>query len=370
MLTGEACNLTNATTWKLTGKSSEVAQLGDISISNTPFRIGRNNGLELTLAIQTVSGNHAVIDGDGDELMIADMGSRNGTFVNGNRIRKATQIMSGDLIQIAESLFRLQSTEPENVGCKTLEGADLEEALAFVEFDTLLSDRLIYPVFQPIVDLSSRKPIGYESLIRSDLEKFKTPAMIFHTAERLQQEAEVSRLAREVAGEQAHLLPDLSLIFLNTHPCELNEPKELIRSMQHLKSRFPNVNFVLEIHESTVTDSYKMQFLRSEMDQLGFEIAYDDFGVGQSRYVELIEEPPAYLKYDVRLIRGINKAASRRVRAIGSLVKMVKGLGITCLAEGIENEAEAKECTKLGFQLGQGFHLGRPAKPNSDDDSV
>src|SRR3989304_7717629 len=56
-----------------------------VPIVNVPFRIGRIVGLELTLPFQSVSKRHAEIYCEGEELMLRDLDSTNGTFVNRKR---------------------------------------------------------------------------------------------------------------------------------------------------------------------------------------------------------------------------------------------------------------------------------------------
>jgi EAL domain-containing protein (putative c-di-GMP-specific phosphodiesterase class I) len=64
------------------------------------------------------------------------------------------------------------------------------------------------------------------------------------------------------------------------------------------------------------------------------------------------------------LIRDIDKAPPERIKVLGSLVRIVLDLGVVPLAEGIENEEEAKVCQELGFTMAQGYYFGRPAPPN------
>ncbi len=74
-----------------------------------------------------------------------------------------------------------------------------------------------------------------------------------------------------------------------------------------------------------------------------------------------MEAPPDYLKFDMSMIRRIDQAPTERQRMLGSLVKMVRELGIAPLAEGIETAAEASTCRELGFSTAQGFYFGAPA---------
>ena len=147
---------------------------------------------------------------------------------------------------------------------------------------------------------------------------------------------------------------------MNTHFEEITQPQKLVESVNELTSEFPDLDIVLEIHESTVTDISQMRFITQELRKSGVELAYDDFGAGQARFFELVEEPPAFLKFDIRLIRGIHQASGRRTKTLEGLVKMVKALDIVCLAEGLEIEADVVACQNIGFDMGQGYFFMKP----------
>ncbi len=86
-------------------------------------------------------------------------------------------------------------------------------------------------------------------------------------------------------------------------------------------------------------------------------LAYDDFGAGQARLVELVDVPPDYLKFDMSLVQNLESGSIERQRMLASLVKMVRDLGIAPLAEGIELAGDHEICRQIGFQFGQGFLL-------------
>jgi EAL domain-containing protein (putative c-di-GMP-specific phosphodiesterase class I) len=108
-----------------------------------------------------------------------------------------------------------------------------------------------------------------------------------------------------------------------------------------------------------------MRSLQAALQELNIGLAYDDFGAGQARLVELAEVPPDYLKFDICLIRDIHRATADRQRMLKSLVDMVTDLGIAALAEGVETADEHEACQQLGFSLGQGFYYGKPAVAKS-----
>jgi EAL domain-containing protein (putative c-di-GMP-specific phosphodiesterase class I) len=120
---------------------------------------------------------------------------------------------------------------------------------------------------------------------------------------------------------------------------------------------------VLEIHEGAVTCGKQMRTLRAALTEMKIGLAYDDFGAGQARLVELVDVPPDYLKFDMSLVQNLESASNERQRMLASLVQMVRDLGIAPLAEGVELAADHEICRQIGFQFGQGFYYGYPELP-------
>ena len=140
-------------------------------------------------------------------------------------------------------------------------------------------------------------------------------------------------------------------LFLNTHPRELEKPG-LIPSLETLRRNHPVQSLTLEIHESAVTDAARITAIRPALSDLDIGLAYDDFGIGQSRLKELVEGSPDYVKFDMSLIRNLDAATAQQQHLVSSLVQMVGSLGILSLAEGVETEAEDAVCRQMGFDLG------------------
>ena len=78
-----------------------------IQIENREIVVGRQAGLELTLADDWVSRRHARIRRVGDEFLLEDLGSSNGTYVDGVPVMTCV-LRPGDWIQIGRSLFRFE----------------------------------------------------------------------------------------------------------------------------------------------------------------------------------------------------------------------------------------------------------------------
>lgn len=342
------------------GRIDRSGPLSRICVDSTPFTIGRQPGLSLTLQNQTVSSRHAQITLGSDYLRVRDLGSRNGTYVNGRPVDGERPISDGDLLQLADVPLRI-GRNAESIDTRTVQAAQAtcDQALALTQFEKLMSSGEVLPVFQPIVSLPQRQVVGYEVLGRSRFYGLKNAHSLFLAASQLNLEKELSQMFRVAGIEKAIDLPGMPKLFLNTHPSELLDCG-LLESLAELRRNHPAQPIVLEIHEAAVTSTERMRELHAALQDLQMELAYDDFGAGQSRLIELREVPPDYLKFDMQLLRHINRAAPEKQSVVASLVKMSHELGICPLAEGVETEEESAACVDLGFVLGQGFLYGRP----------
>jgi EAL domain-containing protein (putative c-di-GMP-specific phosphodiesterase class I) len=352
-----------AVTWLLSGQLSADQSVRSIAVSSSPFLIGRHAHAALTIPCATVSGTHAELRVEDGQLWVKDLGSTNGTFVNGARLDGESILRSGDLLQFAETVFRV-GLDRGHADAKTMAGDSSDRALALIQFDKLISERAVLPHFQPIVDYRTMQVSGYELLGRSRLFGLGTPHAMFSAAAVLDLESELSRMMRTEGMSCAASLPGNPLLFVNTHPAELDEQGVLEFSLRELRELAPQTRIVLEIHEAAVTCVKQMCELRSLLTELEMGLAYDDFGAGQARIVELGEAPPDYLKFDIELVRDIDHASSERKRMLASLVNIVGDLGIASLAEGVETEAEHETCCEMGFNFAQGFYYGKPALAN------
>ncbi len=349
----------------------EAGRLRRISIHTLPFRVGRRHGLELTLPADSVSKSHAEIYESGSGLSLRDLGSKNGTFLNRSLVDDAP-LNEGDILHFADFEFRVGRTgEGETAPLGTLEGrpttvvpARRELPHHFAEgtrqLRELLSEGMVTMVFQPIILVPLGTVAAYEALGRGRHPRLpEDPLDLFRIAESIDAEAELSRLFRRKAVELARERDDLPTIFLNTHPIELDRPG-LLESLEELRELAPQLDLALEIHESVLTRPAQIAELRHLLLERNIALAYDDFGAGQARLLELADAPPHYLKFDRRFVSGLDQATLPRKRLLNSLLSLARDLLVKSVAEGIETPAEKAACEEIGFTHAQGFHLGRP----------
>jgi EAL domain-containing protein (putative c-di-GMP-specific phosphodiesterase class I) len=333
-----------------------------IPLRRPVFRIGRHPELDLSLNVEAVSKRHAEIRFEGEALILRDLGSTNGSFVNQERVPEV-RLHAGDILAFGGMEFRLGRLDENSRLSKTTAAMlDPEKsALTAGYFLALLERRAVTSVFQQIIELGSDVVVAHEALGRGTSDNLpELPLELFGLAAALGQEAALSRLFRARAAELVAAGPPGGAVFMNAHASE-HDVAALVESMAQVRERLPDVDLVVEVHEGSIAELDAIAHLRSGLRALSIGLAYDDFGSGQARLMELAEVPPDWLKFDMRLIRGIDTAPASRVRLVRSLVAMAREAGAATVAEGVETPGEAALCRELGFSHAQGFHFQRPA---------
>ncbi len=102
-------------------------------------------------------------------------------------------------MQFADVAMRVKC-DVRRTTCHTLQEDVCDQALALVQFDRLMENRLVTPFYQPIVDIFSGRALGYEVLARSRVFGMESCAAMFNAAARLNMEVELSRMLRGKAS--------------------------------------------------------------------------------------------------------------------------------------------------------------------------
>jgi EAL domain-containing protein (putative c-di-GMP-specific phosphodiesterase class I) len=340
-----------------------------VPLAKTPFVIGRAESVDHTVYSSKVSKEHAVIDRIGDRYLITDLVSTNGTFVNGRRTVE-TFLQDGDIIQIAHKEFGFRQphvrSNPGNSSAVEQTQLFSSDCLDSVMRGTQLLQEMIEhesveTQYQPIVDLTTKEVIGYEALSRGRHPKLsESPTVLLRLAEQCDLLTEVSQLFRRLAIRSSRNLRPHSRVFLNVHAREVSN-QSFLAALDGLEREVSGDHpVVFEIAEGSIADLATMASIKQALAERGFGLAYDDFGIGQSRLLELTDVPPHYLKLDISLTQGMQSNRPRR-EMMGAVLRVVGSLGTRVIAEGIESADVADMCREIGCHLGQGFYFGRPA---------
>jgi EAL domain-containing protein (putative c-di-GMP-specific phosphodiesterase class I) len=229
--------------------------------------------------------------------------------------------------------------------------------------DVLLGHQ-ITTVFQPIVDLQTGELHGFEALSRGPAGTQQySPINLFEIAADTDLVFELDRHCRRRALQTSRDLPPPHRLFINVVPASMYDPDfqgaSLIRLLEGLGLSPGRI--ALEVSERYAIKNYTLFVEALEtFRQLGFSIAVDDIGAGHSGLENIAHLQPRYLKFDMQLVRDIDKNPIKLEMA-RALKTFADKMDSQIIAEGIEREEERQVCMELGLHYGQGFLLARPA---------
>jgi diguanylate cyclase (GGDEF)-like protein/PAS domain S-box-containing protein len=231
-----------------------------------------------------------------------------------------------------------------------------------------MPDGELFVVYQPLVDLASRRITGMEALVRwnhpqrglvSPVEFIpmaeavgligKLGVMVLHTA------------CKDFAWLQSQLGPLApETVSVNLSRAQLREPSLVSDILDALRAHgMIAAQLQLEVTESLAAQDLTMQARLHEVKALGVTLALDDFGTGYSSLSCLHELPIDVVKIDRSFVSLAQTSDYHRV-LIEATILMARTLGMGTLAEGIETAEQAALMRSLGCGKGQGFLFSRP----------
>ena len=246
--------------------------------------------------------------------------------------------------------------------------ADFEGALERGEF-TLF--------YQPIVSLESNRVVGFEALLRWNhpVLGMISPLDFVPLAERTGFIVPLGEWALREACQQLSewhsSIPDASDLWISVnlsgvqlqHPALVDEATEALRG-----SSLKPQSLVLELTEGVaMANPTAVKTLLMRLRAIGIRISIDDFGTGYSSLAHLREFPVDTLKVDRAFVRGI-ESHKESADIVSSVTAMAQQLGLSVVAEGIENDDQARLLRSLRCESGQGNLFAKPLDVNRASD--
>lgn len=231
------------------------------------------------------------------------------------------------------------------------------------ELKRIIVNNDISTVFQPILKFSTGEPIGYEALTRiTSAEFFNDTETLFSFAVQTEMILELERICRKNAIKMAESVLEDKRLFLNVSAKGVLDPEfkdgTFIKEIE--KVGYSVNDIVLEITERlAIRDIDLFKDTVENLEKAGFSVAIDDVGAGYSTLRTIAELKPDFLKYDMALIRDINRHVIKK-DLLESLIPFSKKIDTLIIAEGIETEGEYDVLKELGIEYGQGFLFARP----------
>jgi EAL domain-containing protein (putative c-di-GMP-specific phosphodiesterase class I) len=214
-------------------------------------------------------------------------------------------------------------------------------------------------VYQPIIDLTRGVAVGYEALIRFVGYPIRNPEPWFAAAREHGLSAPLQAAALRAALADRDTLPADCFLTVNIGPEVLHT-----REVRSVWQDHPDLRgIIVELTEHAAIDDHTA--LEPDLDRLraaGARIAVDDAGSGPTGLTRLLTLRPAMIKLDRALISDIDRDDTKRA-LVEMIATFAARIDARLLAEGIERPGELATLAALDVPLGQGYHLGRPARP-------
>ena len=242
------------------------------------------------------------------------------------------------------------------------------ETVLAAALPSALKDGQFEVVYQPLIELHDRRPVGVEALLRWHHPELGSisPMEFIPVAEHtgiIQQLGlwvlrESCRQMRQWQ-EDGHCAPG-TYVSVNLSPQQLQSPTIVDDIFAVLNAtRLDPCHLVLEVTESGIVDQQVAIPALVTLRARGVRIAVDDFGTGYSSLQYLTRLPVDIVKIDQSLVSELDGTSERAV-IIEAVIHLSQVLHFTTVAEGVETPAQADELQSLGCRIGQGYLWAKP----------
>lgn len=252
----------------------------------------------------------------------------------------------------------------EELGRRLHRATEVKAALA----EALLAGEVTVAL-QPIVNISTGEHHGFESLARWNRQgEDMPPAEFVALAEdagmglTLGQEVFERSCRSFVALEQAGLRAGTLSVNLGLAQlkCE-NLPSMLMETLT--RHHLPPKRLVLEITETVLIDRSAVQIGQTlqRLHDLGFKLSLDDFGTGFASLTHLRQFPVSGVKIDRSFTTRVTTSHQDAV-IVETMIHLARGLGISIVAEGVEDCGQLAFLKEAGCTYAQGYYLSPPLR--------
>ncbi|WP_409242053.1 bifunctional diguanylate cyclase/phosphodiesterase [Curvibacter microcysteis] len=219
---------------------------------------------------------------------------------------------------------------------------------------------------QPKISLVDGSVVAAEALVRWEHpQRGLVPPMQFIPF--AEQTGFVRKLTLWMFEEAARLMADERLqqhplkISINLSTRDLLDPDLSVR-LGNLLQRYEvqATQFCLEITESAIMDDpQRAETTLNRLSEQGFQLSIDDFGTGYSSLAYLKRLPVDELKIDKSFVMGMEKDDDD-AKIVRSTIDLAHNLGLSVVAEGVENAVILGRLAALSCDEAQGYHISRP----------
>ncbi len=234
---------------------------------------------------------------------------------------------------------------------------------AILQFKHALDAGQIIPYFQPLSNLLTGELYGFEVLSRwqHPIHGILMPDVFIPLAEAGDLIGDLTENVVAAAAKSVARWPSSLKLSVNVSPLELRDwtlPERLQGAVE--RGGLPMSRIVVEIAERALIGNLELaQSIADDLKRSGARLALDDFGTGCSSLHHLQALPFDEIKVDSSFVGSMNRRRESR-KIVAAVVGLGISLGLTTVAEGVEEQSQADMLVGLGCEHGQGWLFGRP----------
>jgi EAL domain-containing protein (putative c-di-GMP-specific phosphodiesterase class I) len=219
-----------------------------------------------------------------------------------------------------------------------------------------------YLVFQPAVDLTTGRLLGFETLLRwsDDSGGSIAPNELIPWAEATGQMSALSAWILSEACAQAVRWPLSLQITANCSTFQLQRGETAIAALSALETSGLNPDrLTVEITEKSIADRDASIHIET-MARLGIQITLDDIGAEWSVLENLPKSVVNTVKIDKSLTSGVASPDGAQRVAVEAIVRLSRSLGLCTVAEAVETVEQVATLRALGIDVAQGYFFSSP----------
>ncbi|HEY2193412.1 MAG TPA: sensor domain-containing phosphodiesterase [Actinomycetospora sp.] len=245
-------------------------------------------------------------------------------------------------------------------------GERADRRLALIRgFAPAVTDGSLRVYYQPTVSLEARTVLGVEALARWEHPELGAllPDEFVPVLEATGQIAGLTAFVLDEALDAARRWLDRGLrlsVAVNLSVRSLDDSFPGLVADALARHRVPAELLTLEVTESGMSAEreYALPALR-RLHAMGCRLAVDDFGTGQSSLAHLRRLPVDQVKIDKSFVLGMGTETGDAA-VVRAIVEMGHTLGLTVVAEGVEDGTVRAKLAEMGCDVAQGYLVSRP----------
>ncbi|WP_168176521.1 EAL domain-containing protein [Williamsia sp. 1135] len=223
--------------------------------------------------------------------------------------------------------------------------------------------------YQPIIDITTMKTVGYESLLRWQVaDEVRKPHDFLDAAEATSLIVPIGRWGVQAALEQlaiwraASTTPGL-FVSVNFSARQLQDRTlpELVAAILESTGVPADALWVEVTERDLIEVGSPASATLIELDALGCTVCVDDLGTGFAALRYMVEQPVQVVKIDRSLIAKVGADDNTMHSIVKAVCALSSSLGMATVAEGVEDPGQIAHLRELGFTHGQGYLFGKPA---------